>query len=80
MQTGGDAPAQVAAVALGLGVGAIRSIEPIKHGLTNRSWLVTTEADRVVVRISHRSEADLLIDRAQRGCGAAAGRAGRHRS
>jgi thiamine kinase len=63
MQLGGDVPAQVAAVALGLGVGAIRSIEPIKHGLTNRSWLVTTQADRVVVRISHQTEADLLIDR-----------------
>jgi thiamine kinase len=63
MQTGDDAPAQVAAVALGLGTGAIRSIEPIKHGLTNRSWLVTTAADRVVVRISHQSEAELLIDR-----------------
>ena len=37
MQTSGDAPAQVAAVALGLGVGAIRSIEPIKHGLTNEA-------------------------------------------
>lgn len=63
MQTGGDAPAQVAAVALDLGAGAIRSIEPIKHGLTNRSWLVTTDADRVVVRISNQSEADLQIDR-----------------
>jgi thiamine kinase len=63
MHTGDDAPAQVVAVALDLGTGAIRSVEPIKHGLTNRSWLVTTEADRVVVRISHQSEADLLIDR-----------------
>lgn len=63
MQTGGDAPAQVAAVALGLGTGAIRSIEPIKHGLTNRSWLVATERDRFVVRISNTSAADLLIDR-----------------
>ena len=63
MQSGGAVPAQVAAVALGLGIGAIRNIEPIKHGLTNRSWLVTMDADRVVVRISHQTEADLLIDR-----------------
>jgi thiamine kinase len=63
MQAGSDAPAQVAAVALGLNAGAIRSIEPIKHGLTNRSWLVTTERDRLVVRISNQSTADLQIDR-----------------
>ena len=63
MRASGDAPAQVAAVALDLGAGAIRSIEPIKHGLTNRSWLVTTDADRFVVRISNQSEADLQIDR-----------------
>jgi thiamine kinase len=63
MHTGADAPAQVAAVALDLGAGSIRSIERIKHGLTNRSWLVTTDADRFVVRISNQSEADLQIDR-----------------
>jgi thiamine kinase len=63
MQASGDASAQVAAVALDQGAGAIRSIEPIKHGLTNRSWLVTTEADRFVVRISNQSTADLQIDR-----------------
>jgi hypothetical protein len=63
MRASGDVPAQVAAVVRGLGVGAIRSTEPIKHGLTNRSWLVTTDADRVVVRISRQTEADLLIDR-----------------
>lgn len=63
MQADSDVPAQVAAVVLGLGVGAIRSLEPIKHGLTNRSWLATTERDRVVVRISHQSDVDLQIDR-----------------
>jgi thiamine kinase-like enzyme len=63
MQTGSEASAQVAAVARELGVGAIRSVEPIKHGLTNRSWIVTTEADRLVVRISNQSIADLQIDR-----------------
>ncbi|MGH8235518.1 MAG: phosphotransferase [Steroidobacteraceae bacterium] len=63
MQSSGDVPAQVAAVALDLGAGAIRDIEPIKHGLTNRSWLVTTDADRVVVRISDKSAQELQIDR-----------------
>ena len=63
MQSSGDAPAQVAAVALELGAGAIREIEPIKHGLTNRSWLVTTSDDRFVVRISEASTQTLQIDR-----------------
>lgn len=63
MQTNDDAPAQVAAVALELGTGAIRDIEPIKHGLTNRSWLVTTDGDRFVVRISDASTEELQIDR-----------------
>jgi thiamine kinase len=64
MQAGSDAPAQVVGVALDLGAGRIRDIEPIKHGLTNRSWLVSTEADRFVVRISDVSAAaELQIDR-----------------
>jgi thiamine kinase len=63
MRAGGDAPAQVAAVALELGTGAIRSIESIKHGLTNRSWLVSTDDDRFVVRISDASTQELQIDR-----------------
>jgi thiamine kinase len=64
MQADGDAPAQVAAVALELRAGPIRDIEPIKHGLTNRSWLVSTDADRFVVRISDvRSAQQLQIDR-----------------
>ena len=63
MQAGSDVPEQVTAVALDLGTGAIRDIEPIKHGLTNRSWLVTTDGDRFVVRISDASAAQLQIDR-----------------
>jgi thiamine kinase len=63
MTTSSEAPAQVAAIALDLGTGAIRGIEPIKHGLTNRSWLVTTEGDRCVVRISDASAEELQIDR-----------------
>jgi thiamine kinase len=65
MEGVGDAPAQVVAVALELGAGQIRDIEPIKHGLTNRSWLVSTDADRFVVRISDLGSAgELQIDRA----------------
>src|SRR6187401_531849 len=64
MQPGSDAPAQVVAVALDLGTGQIRDIEPIKHGLTNRSWLVSTTGDRFVVRISDIDSAGALqIDR-----------------
>jgi thiamine kinase-like enzyme len=64
MQPGSDAPAQVVAVALDLGTGQVRDIEPIKHGLTNRSWLVSTTGDRFVVRISDVGFAEeLQIDR-----------------
>jgi thiamine kinase-like enzyme len=63
MRASSDVPAQVAAVALEAGSGAIRDVEPIKHGLTNRSWLVTTEGDRFVVRISDASAQELQIDR-----------------
>ena len=64
MQAGSDAPAQVVAVAADLGVGRVRDIEPIKHGLTNRSWLVSTDDDRFVVRISDVGSAEQLqIDR-----------------
>jgi thiamine kinase len=64
MEPGSDAPAQVVAVALELGTGPIREIAPIKHGLTNRSWLVRTEGDRFVVRISDVGSAEALqIDR-----------------
>lgn len=64
MEAGSDAPAQVVAVALDLGTGRIRDIEPIKHGLTNRSWLVSTDGDRFVVRISDVGSAEeLQIDR-----------------
>ena len=63
MPPSGDVPAQVAAVALDLGAGAIRDIEPIKHGLTNRSWLVDTDGGRFVVRISDESARELQIDR-----------------
>jgi thiamine kinase len=63
MPASSEAPAQVAAIALDLGIGAIRDIEPIKHGLTNRSWLVSTDQDRCVVRISDASAEELQIDR-----------------
>jgi len=64
MELGSDAPAQVVTVARELDAGQIRDIEPIKHGLTNRSWLVSTDRDRFVVRISDvGSSAELQIDR-----------------
>lgn len=57
-------PRELAAQALGVHEGTIRSIEPIKHGLTNESWLVRTPDDAVVVRISSRHGDSLQIDRA----------------
>ncbi|HKU14220.1 MAG TPA: choline/ethanolamine kinase family protein [Steroidobacteraceae bacterium] len=62
-QAGDDVPAQVAAVVLDLGAGRIRDIEPIKHGLTNRSWRVHTDGDTLVVRLSEASAEELQIDR-----------------
>jgi thiamine kinase-like enzyme len=58
------APEAIAAAALGVGVGAILSVERIKHGLTNDSWRVRTERDAVIVRSSNTSEELLRIDRA----------------
>jgi len=63
MQSSSDVPEQVSSIALDLGTGAIQDIEPIKHGLTNRSWLVITDGDRFVVRISDASTEELQIDR-----------------
>jgi thiamine kinase-like enzyme len=55
--------AGIAAGALGIAHEAILSCEPIKHGLTNESWLVRTKHDDVVVRISNAHENSLQIDR-----------------
>jgi thiamine kinase len=54
---------EVAARVLGTPVEAILSCEPIKHGLTNESWLVRTRQDDIVVRISNSAEQALQIDR-----------------
>lgn len=56
-------PIELAARALGVDVYAVVSVEEIKHGLTNESWLVRTSNDAVVVRISNRQWASLQIDR-----------------
>ena len=48
---------------IGRDVGAIDSIERIKHGLTNESWLVKSAHDTFVVRCSNTSEDSLQIDR-----------------
>lgn len=44
--------------------GKVVGTERIKHGLTNESWLVTTDHDMFVVRISNASEQSLQINRA----------------
>lgn len=56
-------PADIAALALGAEPDAVTAIEPVKHGLTNESWIVRTQADAVVVRLSGRSDTALQIDR-----------------
>lgn len=42
----------------------VRGVERIKHGLTNESWLVSTDQDLLVVRMSNTSEQSLQINRA----------------
>jgi thiamine kinase len=59
--------ATLAGDTLGIGVGRIESVERIKGGLTNESWLVTGGGARVVVRVSSADEAALQIDRASEG-------------
>ncbi|MFL6549703.1 MAG: phosphotransferase [Povalibacter sp.] len=44
-------------------LGQVRSIERIKHGLTNDSWRVITEHADLVVRRGNASELSLQIDR-----------------
>jgi thiamine kinase len=56
-------PGDIAARALGIEASAISAVEPIKHGLTNESWLVRAGANAVVVRISSRHWQSLQIDR-----------------
>lgn len=46
------------------GARQVQSVERIKHGLTNESWLVTSDADALVVRMSNTSERPLQINRA----------------
>jgi thiamine kinase len=57
-------PAAIGAAALGLAPEAITHVEPIKHGLTNESWLVRAANDAVVVRLSNPATDSLRIDRA----------------
>jgi aminoglycoside phosphotransferase (APT) family kinase protein len=56
-------PADIAASALRVSASDVVAVEPIKHGLTNESWLVRTRSDAVVVRISASSDDALRIDR-----------------
>jgi len=57
-------PADIAASALRVSASHVVTVEPIKHGLTNESWLVRTRSDAVVVRISTSSDDALRVDRA----------------
>lgn len=57
-------PADVAAALPGIDVGRIESIERLKHGLTNESWLVRTQRDALVIRCSNSAEESLQINRA----------------
>src|SRR5688572_17599953 len=65
MTAAGTAASVVVVAAGGLGVSSesILSCEPMKHGLTNESWLVRTARDDIVVRISNAAEGALQIDR-----------------
>lgn len=56
-------PREIAASALAVEASSVVSVEPIKHGLTNESWLVRTPTDAVVVRLSSRHWESLQIDR-----------------
>lgn len=47
----------------GIDLGRIDSVERIKHGLTNDSWLVSGDAGIFVVRRSNAAEASLQINR-----------------
>jgi thiamine kinase len=57
-------PAEAAALALDVASTDVLSVDRIDHGLTNRSWLVRTAADAVIVRMGHDAEQMLQIDRA----------------
>jgi thiamine kinase len=57
-------PTDVAAEALAVDPAAILSVERIKGGLTNDSWVARTIDRSVVVRLSNAHEEELQIDRA----------------
>lgn len=57
-------PAELAAQALQVDLRELTVVDPIKHGLTNESWLVRFVNDAVVVRISNAASDMLQIDRA----------------
>jgi thiamine kinase len=57
-------PVLVGATALRVEPDAVIDVEPIKHGLTNESWLVRTRTEAVIVRSSNPATNELRIDRA----------------
>lgn len=56
-------PREIAARVLRLPPEQIASVEEIKHGLTNESWLVRAASTAVIVRISNQHSGSLQIDR-----------------
>jgi len=56
-------PADIAAEALQVRTSSIVSVESLKEGLTNASWLVRATDDAVVVRISSPHSQQLQVDR-----------------
>jgi len=56
-------PEAVRTALSGIEIGGVRSAERIKHGLTNESWLVHSDAGAVVVRLSNTEEVSLQINR-----------------
>ena len=48
----------------GIAGGSDASVERIKHGLTNESWLVSSAREQRVVRISNTEDDSLQINRA----------------
>jgi thiamine kinase len=56
-------PAEIAARALGIESRQVKSVEVLRDGLTNDSWLVRTSSDAVVVRVSNPHAHALQVDR-----------------
>jgi thiamine kinase len=56
-------PAEIGAEATGVDPAQVMSVEILRDGLTNDSWLVRTTSDAVVVRMSNPQAQALQVDR-----------------